>query len=227
MGRTPGAPLRGYRRAIRLLAATATAGLTAVAVAACGSGGSSPAASTTAAPATRTVTVTATAPSASDLSASPTPGSPTSGPPGSGSPTTTFTAGTQYLSDNDPFSSTYGVENGAALVNGTNYAHSVSLRTDLTSIPSNAAEYNLERSWQTFSATIGARDDSPTGTVLTFEVLVDGRSVAQQTLSLGQSQQLTVDVRNALRLKIVVTYATTADLSPYSYGVWGDARLGA
>ncbi|MFD0274569.1 NPCBM/NEW2 domain-containing protein [Kitasatospora sp. NPDC127111] len=218
----PRAPLRRHRQALRLAALTTTAGLTVIAVTACGSGGASPTASTPAATATRTVTVTATAPSATDLSASPTPGSP-----GFASPTTTVTTGTQYLSDNDPFSSTYGVENGAALVNGTNYAHSVSLRTDLGSIPANAAEYNLERAWQTFTATIGVRDDSPTGTVLTFEVFVDGRSVAQQTLSLGQSQQLTVDVRDALRLKIVVTYATTANLSPYSYGAWGDARLGA
>ncbi|MCX5215879.1 NPCBM/NEW2 domain-containing protein [Kitasatospora sp. NBC_00240] len=190
--------------------------MTALAASACASGGSSTVPSTTVPPAATSTAVTATGPS-----------STASTSPAASGPLASTVAGALYLSSNDPLSSAYGAENGAATVNGRNYARSVSLRTDRGSIPTNDAEYNLERAWQTLNATIGVRDDSPVGTALTFEAFVDGRPAFTQTLPLGQSQDLSLDVRGALRLKIVVTYATTADTASYCYGVWGDARLGA
>nr|BFD95441.1 hypothetical protein KitaXyl93_68010 [Kitasatospora sp. Xyl93] len=203
---------------MRTAAAALTAGMVALATTACGAGGSSSGGhtSTAAATAPPTATVT-TVPSSAAVT-------PTASGPGSASPSAP-TTGAQYLSEAEPLSTSYGVETGPVAVNGRNYARSVSLRTDRSSIPTNEAEYNLERSWQSFHATIGVRDDSPTDAVLTFEVLVDGRSAARAVLRLGQSQDLNLGVSDALRLKIAVTYTATADTSTYCYGAWGDARL--
>ncbi|MFC5662672.1 NPCBM/NEW2 domain-containing protein [Kitasatospora misakiensis] len=192
--------------------------MVALATTACGAGGSSSGGhtSTAAVTATQTVTVT-TVPSSATVTS-------TASDPGSGSPSTPAT-GAQYLSETEPLASSYGVETGPAAVNGRNYARSVSLRTDRSSIPTNEAEYNLERSWQTFHATVGVRDDSPADAVLTFEVFIDGRSATRVVLHLGQSQDLSLDVGDALRLKIAVTYTATVDTPTYCYGAWGDARL--
>ncbi|MEU4039063.1 NPCBM/NEW2 domain-containing protein [Streptomyces collinus] len=133
----------------------------------------------------------------------------------------------QYLQDLEPLSSSNGVNTGSAQVNGKNYDRSIFLAIDKSSIPEDDAEYNLGRHWRTMQASIGLRDDSPTGSRASFEVFADGKSINKMTLGLGESKNLSLDITNVLRMKIEVTYSSTTDISSDCYAVWGDARLNA
>ncbi|WP_437053424.1 NPCBM/NEW2 domain-containing protein [Streptomyces sp. enrichment culture] len=137
--------------------------------------------------------------------------------------TTGPTSQTQYLSTLDPLTSTQGVDTSTAEINGEGFARSVTLIVNAAG-PIASAEYNLGRHWGTFSATAGLRDDSPTGGKLTFEVSVDGKDEYRETIPLGQSQKIELDVSDALRLKLTVTYSGQDAGSSY-YGSWGDALL--
>lgn len=184
-------------------------------VAACGSGGSGSAQVTHTVTATPpTVTVTTRVPSV--------PASPENSSLPSPSESTDSASQTSYLSELDPLTTTTGVDTEAAEINGTGFARSVTLAANSGS-PVNSAEYNLDRHWNTFSAAVGLRDDSPTGGRLTFEVSVDGRLKFRKELPLGKSKNINLDVTDALRLKLTVTYSGK-DLNTF-YGSWGDARL--
>uniref|UniRef100_A0AAU2ACG9 NPCBM/NEW2 domain-containing protein n=1 Tax=Streptomyces sp. NBC_00093 TaxID=2975649 RepID=A0AAU2ACG9_9ACTN len=123
----------------------------------------------------------------------------------------------------EPLKSTQGVDTSAAEINGRGFARSVTLTANAAG-PVNSAEYNLGRHWRTFTATIGLRDDSPTGGVLTFEVTVDGTRKYRGKIPLGESRDIELDVNDALRLELTVTYSGQ-DAGNYYYGSWGDAQL--
>ncbi|WP_406464620.1 NPCBM/NEW2 domain-containing protein [Streptomyces sp. NBC_01622] len=127
------------------------------------------------------------------------------------------------MGDLEPLSS-LGLGTGAADVNGNAYARSIYFSSDKIE-PQNSAEYNLGRHWRTMTATIGLRDDSPTGCELRFDTFADGKPINSETLSIGESQDLKLDITHVLRMKFQVTYVSTADVTNYCYGVWGDARL--
>ncbi|MFI1701496.1 NPCBM/NEW2 domain-containing protein [Streptomyces bobili] len=127
--------------------------------------------------------------------------------------------------DLDPLSSSYNVDKGSADLHGRTFPQSVSLRVDKNSIPANDAEYNMAGRWKTFDATIGVRDDSPTGGTLTFEIFLDGNPLPAHELSIGESRELHIKVAGALRLKLKVTFTAGEYYDNYSYGVWGNARL--
>ncbi|QJT04068.1 hypothetical protein G9272_30430 [Streptomyces asoensis] len=129
----------------------------------------------------------------------------------------------QYLTDLDTLTSSGGVDAGAADINGRGFARSVTLSANAAG-PVSFAEYNLGRQWRTFSATVGLRDDSPTGGSLTFEVVVDGSKKYGKGIPLGESQEVKVDVTHALRMKLIITYAGQ-EAGSYYYGSWGDAKL--
>lgn len=212
-------PPRHLRRPALAVICAATASVT-LFTASCGSGGPS-----TAPP---SPTQTTSAPQTSSTPETPpTESASTTTPTDSASGPATPTAATQYLQELEPLSSSNGAETGSADVNGQNYGRSVSFRVDKGYIPVNDAEYNLGRHWRTFEATIGLRDDAPTGCKLKFEAFADGKPINNVTLPLGEVRDLKLDVSNVLRLKIQVTYASPTDISNYCYGVLGDARLEA
>ncbi|MDQ0595694.1 hypothetical protein QF037_000039 [Streptomyces canus] len=153
-----------------------------------------------------TVTETAT-PTADNTSTSPAPPS---------------AATSLYLSDVDPLTSTQGVDTGSAEVNGHGHPRSVTL-TASAGGPVNEVEYNLGRHWKNFTATIGLRDDSPTRSKLTFQVSADEKQLFSRSVSLGEDYKIDLDVGEALRLKLTITYADQD--SNYVYGTWGDAKL--
>ncbi|MFF9623738.1 NPCBM/NEW2 domain-containing protein [Streptomyces griseosporeus] len=137
--------------------------------------------------------------------------------------TTGEAAQSRYLSELDPLTATQGVDTSTAEINGTGFARSVTLTANAAG-PVNSAEYNLGRHWTTFIATVGLRDDSPTGGSLTFEAAVDGTRKFRETIHLGASREVKLDVRDALRLKLTVSY-TGQDAANLYYGSWGDAQL--
>jgi hypothetical protein len=138
-------------------------------------------------------------------------------------PTSSPASQSRYLSELEPLTSTQGVDTSAVEINGKGFARSVTLTANAAG-PVNSAEYNLGRHWHTFTATVGLRDDSPTGGTLTFEVVIDGTREYRETIRLGESQAVRLDVSGALRLKLTVTY-TGHDAGNVYYGSWGDAGL--
>ncbi|MFF2206281.1 NPCBM/NEW2 domain-containing protein [Streptomyces sp. NPDC058145] len=131
----------------------------------------------------------------------------------------------QYLSETDPLSSEYGVENGSAEINGEQYSQSVAMRADKSSVPFGDAEYNLGRKWHSFDATIGLRDDSPRDAALKFEVFADGEKLHEERMMVGESSEIALKVSGKLRLTLKVSYDASEDIDAYCYGVWGNARL--
>ncbi|MBD3580505.1 NPCBM/NEW2 domain-containing protein [Streptomyces sp. KD18] len=101
----------------------------------------------------------------------------------------------------------------------------MSFSVDKSSLPSSYAEYNLGGRWRLFDATIGVRDDSPSGGRITFQALVDGRSVMKRELGVGESEKVKINVSGALRLMLKVSFTAGEHYDNYSYGSWGDARL--
>ncbi|MFF4660707.1 NPCBM/NEW2 domain-containing protein [Streptomyces sp. NPDC001381] len=201
--RRPVSPARWLQYAA-ILIATMAAG---TAVTACEDGDSgSPQSTRTVITTPPPVTVTANDSSASNQSESP-----------------NATSQTRYLSELEPLTSTIGVDTSSAEINGRGFARSVTLIAGSAG-PANSAEYNLGRHWNLFSATVGLRDDSPTGGSLTFEVSVDGARKYSRQIPLGQSLNVNLDVSNALRLKLTVTYSGQDSGAVY-YGSWGNARL--
>ena len=72
-------------------------------------------------------------------------------------------------------------------------------------------------------ATVGVSDDSPQNQKVQFQVFADQRLIYNHVFELGQSQRITLNVTNVLRLELVATLA-----SAYVGGtnaVWGNANL--
>lgn len=88
----------------------------------------------------------------------------------------------------------------------------------------NVFEYHLGRHWKSFLATVGQRDDSPTGGTLSFEVSLDGTPVHRTELTVGQSRNIAVNIAGAFRMKLTVTGPGPNGGIIY-YGVWGNAQL--
>lgn len=126
-----------------------------------------------------------------------------------------------YLADGAPMSGK--VIRGEAEVNGQFYPRSVVQWTGDILNEGLVAEYHLGRHWRTFLATVGLRDDSPTGCVLTFEVSLDGTPAYRTELSVGQAQNATVNITDAYRMKLAISPGRGSPT--FCYGAWGEARL--
>ncbi|MFI6857386.1 NPCBM/NEW2 domain-containing protein [Streptomyces sp. NPDC050416] len=135
------------------------------------------------------------------------------------------TSQTEYLTDVEPLSFTYPAEGGPADINGKYYPRSVIEAVDKTSIPAVELEYNIGRRWDNFGAVIGIRDDSPSECSVKFDVFVDGKSVYQHVISIGDSVSISIRIHKSLRLKLSVSYAGPIEPREYCYAAWGDARL--
>ena len=81
------------------------------------------------------------------------------------------------------------------------------------------ADYNLGRNWSVFTATIGVDDNSSASATATFTVHIDGEPEVTETLKLGETVDIEVDVRDVLRLRIEVE--SEGGVHP----VWADPTL--
>jgi len=145
------------------------------------------------------------------------PAAPGSGaaPPGSGSPPTQ--ASSQLLDGLTPVAG--GMDSGNVEVNGKFYADSIYLYPS----PPGSVSYNLGRQWRRFQATVGLSDNSLENVKVRFQIFADGRSIYDHIFTLGQSQQINLDVSNVLRLDLTATLES-ADAGP-TEAVWGNAML--
>ncbi|MGW9349562.1 protein kinase domain-containing protein [Nocardiopsis flavescens] len=112
---------------------------------------------------------------------------------------------------------------GRAEVNGEAYSRALVVGDRCTQYNDPCtgwADYNLGRGWTTFTATLGVTDTSSSSAVATFTVYVDGRPEVTESLRLGETIDIEVDVRDALRLRIGVESDAEG-----LYPVWADPTL--
>jgi len=97
----------------------------------------------------------------------------------------------------------YDFDTGAAQVNGTVYTRSVLI------YPYNSGgafvEYDLARRYLRLRGLVGPVDQVSAESTFKIEIFVDGTKVYDQTLGLGQTAPIDIDVTNVLRLRIQVT----------------------
>ncbi len=86
------------------------------------------------------------------------------------------------------------------------------------------SEFNLSRAYSRFDAVIGLSDTSRSDNVIdglvVFDVYSDGRLLTSMEARLGTATPISVNVTNALRLRLQVREGTN-----YEQAVWGDARI--
>lgn len=82
-------------------------------------------------------------------------------------------------------------------------------------------EYNLGRDWESFESTIGLLDDSDIEQSGRFRIILDGSEIWQQDIDFGQSEDVSINVSNGLRLRLE---AVSLGTGPLGLG-WGNARL--
>ncbi|NYE48385.1 serine/threonine protein kinase [Spinactinospora alkalitolerans] len=133
--------------------------------------------------------------------------------------------GEEYLATHDPVDSDDGFENANATINTESYSRALTGSTSCGNYP-DWSEYNLNRSWSTFTSTVGISDDSPSDSTVVFTVIADGEKVATQTAKLGEELQIEADVEGALRLRLEIEPGADCD---YGAGdataVWADPVL--
>lgn len=113
-------------------------------------------------------------------------------------------------------------DTGQAKSNAKLFLHALSMQTQASGYqPQASVEYDLSRSWKTFTVEIGVRDDESASAEGVYAIYLDGEKKATGTLRLGTTTPITLDVTNVLRLRLEVT--NTSD--QYTYWVWGDAQL--
>jgi hypothetical protein len=128
---------------------------------------------------------------------------------------------TTYLDALTPISG--NPERGTWSINGKIYPHSIGTGICFGE-REHTVEYNLGKTYRTFKATIGLRDDTETGTRVRFQVLRDGVPYLSRDLGLGQSTPIVVPVQGVLRLRLVATLLNDkGQCGPSS--AWGEARL--
>ena len=133
---------------------------------------------------------------------------------------------TVYLSDLKQLDSFNGFEAKAIEMSGKTYAHAVV--TTVYSGSSNqitrTTEWNLGRYFSTLNGTIGITDTSKEAdATFTVDFYIDQVLVRSETLQFGEFKDISLDVQNGLRLKIVVT-RTDKNSDSASVG-FGDFQL--
>ncbi len=154
--------------------------------------------------------------------------------PGPGNPPSRPTAAQgnvdRFLTDLTVIESDGGVETGSGSISGTKLPHSIMLRARFYE-PTNVAraEYDLGRHYRRFQAAVGLSDDAISSSVYQIEIYGDGRRMASQTVRLGNSVPIDLDITGILRLRLSIT-RVEGDIrngccSYKSTSVFGDARI--
>ena len=110
---------------------------------------------------------------------------------------------TVYLTELNSSSSSFS--DGAVDMNGTTYDHGMSVSFSYYN-SSQTGEWNLGRYFNTLSGTIGITDDSSqSDATFTVDFYVDQELIQSETLASGEFKDVSFDVQDGLRLKIVIT----------------------
>lgn len=108
-----------------------------------------------------------------------------------------------YLTDFDAVASDDLEEEDTLSINGVNYKKS--LMTHYFFSTSAYREYNLDRKCIALKGVAGIEDSSRSGSRGQLEILTDGNSLLNQTLTLGSATPFSLNVTNAFRLRFEAT----------------------
>lgn len=114
---------------------------------------------------------------------------------------------------------------GRLTAGGTKYPNSVSFGSYTSAWDWDEPswiEYNVSYRCVTLKASLGIDDSSETGTNATFYVSVDGARSSVGTKGLGPATEVSVDVTNALRVRLE---GIPNSSGLYGYGGFGDAQV--
>jgi hypothetical protein len=123
-----------------------------------------------------------------------------------------------------------------ANVNGVSYPRAIQMSANGTSCNNYAGgtywiEYNIDRRWKTFTATVGLTDESSRAAEVTFTVAGDGQELATGQLRVGAPTEVDVPVGGVLRLRLQMHNAAAANGAPcrdnshLAEVAWGDPTL--
>ncbi|MFA6298069.1 MAG: NPCBM/NEW2 domain-containing protein [Nocardioides sp.] len=101
-----------------------------------------------------------------------------------------------YLYDLDSVDDSGAYADDGLFINGTSYKKSIYMYAP------GFDEYNVNRKCAVLQTTLGADDRNTTGSIVNAEILTDGTSRFSRNYGVGQSESVTVDLTNALRLRI-------------------------
>jgi hypothetical protein len=111
-----------------------------------------------------------------------------------------------------------------ANINGRVYLHSpVDVHDSLGQTGS--VEYNLSRGCLTFRMAAGVTDESPSGGSAQLEIQTDTVPIWAQTMTLGQNQDVSLNVNGSLRLRLQDTIVSDLSGWDYIYAAFGNARV--
>ena len=114
--------------------------------------------------------------------------------------------------------------NGVASINGRTYLHTPKLGLSYVGA-SGYVEYNLSRACSTFRMTGGLTDESPTVGSAQLEVQTDSVPLWARTMTLGQSQAVSLSVRGSLRLRLDDTVVTADPKGHNILSAFGNAQV--
>ena len=110
---------------------------------------------------------------------------------------------TVYLTELNSSSSSFF--DGAVNMNGTTYDHGMSVSFSYYN-SSQTSEWNLGGYFDALSGTIGITDDSiQSDATFTVDFYIDQELIQSETLTSGEFKDVSFDVQDGLRLKIVIT----------------------
>jgi serine/threonine protein kinase len=129
-----------------------------------------------------------------------------------------------YLTDLEPVKSDslFGKwTNGPVVLDGRDFTRGMT--ADLTGTPDCGLvrEYALSRGYRRFRATLGLSDDSTDTSATSVKVTGDGRTLRSETIQLGRTAEVDVDVHDLVRLGLEVSSDTCDDVTV----AFGDPRL--
>lgn len=106
----------------------------------------------------------------------------------------------QYLYEMDSVDYSDVYRTDPLMINGRSYKKSFITNTYRTS--TSFIEFNLSRRCSQLKMSLGVTDSSRTGATAQFEALADGNQLLTRTYELGQSENVVLDVRNVLRVRL-------------------------
>jgi len=135
-----------------------------------------------------------------------------------------------FLSDQSTCCGSDSPEKSGATINGQTFPHSIWTSLDSCSQSGTTVtyDYNLGRSYKSFSATIGDLDNSALNIPVQWDVYLDtSRHVSSTKLVQGQSTPLSIDVTGVLTLTLTVTLLQGQQgwSCPNVNPAWGDAQV--
>jgi hypothetical protein len=127
------------------------------------------------------------------------------GPPTSGAGGDDGIGGEVFLADIDPVRGSSWYTEPQLKIDGVFYDHAVYAQIGSCGGISRLAEYSIDRRYDSFTTVIGVTDKSASAAPVKVEIFGDGKSLWTDTVQIGKTKDVHLDVTGILRLKLVAT----------------------